>query len=112
MKIRITQNTKSRQIGLKHYLRNSVKAKYWNSYEKILGKTYPSCETIEKILVDEYKKRKIEFVDGECLSNPMNNTSFLKYLKDIIIYQDLKGKYGSNLYKPHKPNAVIAMDKK
>ncbi len=60
LKIRIIQNRKPTYIGLKYFLTENQRLKYWNATKKELRHSYPFYDDVNKELDDELKKLGIE----------------------------------------------------
>jgi len=93
LKIRIINNRKSIYIGLKYYLTESQKDRYWNDTKKELRKSYPFYEQVQK----ELEKEKNQY--GLNKSEPPkliinNNLSFLDYFKNYNLGLEKNGQFG------------------
>ena len=104
LKIRIIQNRKPTYIGLKYFLTENQRLKYWNATKKELRHSYPFYDDVNKELDDELKKLGIEKKkEIELKQEPINILSFTQF---YINYQaELKAQSQFGLLQ--KTNSVF-----
>jgi len=74
LKIRIIENRKPTYIGLKFYLTESQKQKYWNDNKKELRKSYPFYDEVMKQRNKELNKIGFEIKNDEIETKQSNHT--------------------------------------
>ena len=86
LKIRIIENRKPSYIGLKFYLTESQKLKYWNDNKKELRKSYPFYDEVMKQRNKELTKIGFEIKNDEVETKqePINTASFTQYYKNYM----------------------------
>jgi len=105
LKIRITTNRVHTFIGLKYYLTDSQKKKYWNDTKKVLIKSYPFYDEVMKEFNLVKKKLGIESINNEIvvLDAPVNTSSFTQYYKNYMKSLEIQSQIGLL----HKTTSVL-----
>jgi integrase/recombinase XerD len=105
LKIRIIQNRKPSYIGLKLYLTESQKQKYWNDKKKELKKSYPFYNKVFAEFNKEMKQLGIDTVNNEIatIQEPINTSSFSQYFKSYMETLRVKSQIGLL----HKTTSVL-----
>lgn len=90
LKIRIIQGRKPVYIGLKYYLTDTLKQRYWNSTKDELRKSYPKYSEVMAEFNKELNKLGIETLDNKASieQEPIQNSEsftlfYLNYMKDL-----------------------------
>jgi integrase len=104
LKIRIIQNRNPTYIGLKYFLTENQRQRYWNEKKKELKMSYPHFDAIQKEFDDELKKLGIVLKkEIEPKQVPINKLSFSQF---YINYQaELKAQSQFGLLQ--KTNSVF-----
>ena len=96
LKVRIIQNRKTTYKGLKFYLTESEKERFWNSQKMELRKSYKNYEKVMIQFNIELKKSGIKDIDKEPNQEPIlfRSNSFSNYLQKYIENLRIKSQLG------------------
>lgn len=92
LKIRVSSGSQKKYVGLKYYITESQRTKYWNESKKELRKSYPFYDDVQKELqkiVNEYGLDK-----EEPSIDPFESLTFTQYYKNYMKGLEINHQFG------------------